>query len=126
MAKEYVRKISATWWTERPSWRIFMLREATSLFVGLYAALLICLMRAARDPASFHSFYEWLRSPGSVVLHVIILAMAVFHTVTWFVAAPKALRVFKGDTRVPDKVVVGAHYGAWIAASLVIAWLALG
>ena len=126
MSKDYIRPMPKSWWLTRPSWRWFMLREWTALFVAAYAVFLIFLVCAAKNTQSFAAFYEGLSSPWSILFHILVLLMATYHTYTWFAAAPKALRVYRGEERVPEVVVAGGHFAAWIVVSIVLAWSVLG
>ena len=51
-----------------------------------------------------------------------VLGIVVFHSVTWLSLAPQALVVKLGKRRVPDAIVLLAHYGAWLLASVVVVW----
>lgn len=126
MSKDYVRPISKTWYMERPTWRRFMVRELTSAFVAAYALFLLYAAYQAKSEASFSAFYECLKSPWSLVFHIPVFLMALYHTITWFAAAPKALRVYKGEDRVPEHIIAGAHFVGWIVVSAVVAWIVLG
>lgn len=131
MAKDWVRPMPKTWWLTRPTWRFFMLREFTSAFVAAYAVfLLVMVARAHGAPdggsAAWTAFVDSLSGTWSVIFHVAVLGMAILHTATWFIAAPKALRVYRGEEPVPEKLVVGAHFAAWFGVSLVLIWLVLG
>jgi fumarate reductase subunit C len=118
------------WWLTRRTWRLFMLREATCLFVGGYAVFLVVMLARAHASASAAStpwseFVASLSCPSSLVLHALVLGMACLHTATWFIAAPKALRVYRGEERVPERIVVGAHFAAWFLVSALVALLVL-
>src|ERR1051325_5416446 len=81
--KEYVRPVGANWWLLKRSYTLFMLRELTAVFVGGYAIFLVILLyRAGQGPEAFASFAEELKSPVSIALHLIALAMALYHTIT--------------------------------------------
>jgi fumarate reductase subunit C len=128
MAKPWVRPLPKTWWLSRPTWRRFMLREWTSAFVAAYAVFLLVLVSRADGPADgpgWTAFVDALSHPCALVFHALVLAMACVHTVTWFAAAPKALRVFRGEDRVPEALVAGAHFAAWAVVSLVVLVLVL-
>ena len=126
MSKDYVRPMPKNWWMTRRTWRWFMLREWTALPVAAYAIFLVFMAASAKDAESFAAFYEeTMKSPWSILFHLIVLAMATYHTITWFAAAPKALRVYKGEERVPEELIAGAHFAAWIGASIVIAIIVL-
>lgn len=117
---------SATWWLERPTWVLFMIRELTCVFVGGYAVFLLVLASRARDQETFTAFVGSLKSPLSIVLHLIALAMVVFHTVTWFNVTPQALPLWRGEERVSATLILAANYAAWVIVSVFVAWIALG
>ena len=51
--RPYVRKVERSWWLQHPRYVAYMIRELTSLFVGLYCALLaIGLIRLAQGHAA--------------------------------------------------------------------------
>ena len=124
--KEYVRPMPALWWLKRPAYLRFILREVASIFIAGYCLFLMVLMyRAGHDAGDFRKFYLSLFSPVSVVLHVLALLFALFHSVTFFNATPRAIVVFRGEERVPDSVIAGAHYVLWVAVSLILLFLAV-
>ena len=120
--KEYVRPMGANWWLQRPAYTQYMLREVTALFVGGYAVFLIVLVyRATQGPDAFATFVDGLKSPVSIALHLLTLLMALYHTVTWLNAAPKALVFWRGEERVPDETIIVGSYVVWIVISLLVA-----
>jgi fumarate reductase subunit C len=123
--KEYVRPIPATWWLSRPAYTKFMVRELTSAFLAGYAVFLVILVRDARDEAAFSGLFNALKSPVSIVLHLIVLAFALFHSITFFDLTPRVLRAHRGEERVPDRAIAGAHYAAWLVLSLILIAIAL-
>lgn len=120
------RPLGGGWVFTKKSWFLFFLREITCIFVGLFALLTILLVRAvAQGPEAYADFLLWLAKPWAVAFHLISLAFLVFHTVTWFVAAPKAMRPRVGGRLVPARAIVAGHYAAWFAVSVVLLWLLL-
>lgn len=122
----YRRPVSVWWWLE--SWRYakFVLRELTSLAVAYTAVLLLCQVQALRaGPEAFGQFRARMESPLFIVLNILALIMVLFHAVTWFNLAPKAMAIRFGGKRVPDWTIAGFNYAAWLTASAVVAWLAL-
>ena len=90
--RPYIRKVQRTWWLGHRRYVVYMLRELTSLFVGLYCAVLtVGLIRLAQGAAAWSAFLDALSSPASVALQLVCLAFAVFHSVTWFALTPKAM-----------------------------------
>ena len=122
----YVRTIpKVSWFLRHPRYVRYMAREATCLFIGAYTLLLVWGLRElSNGPAAWQAFLECLRSPASVVFHVLALGFASYHSITWFNLTPKALPLQMGESFVPDGVISGAHYAGWAVLSLVILFLA--
>jgi fumarate reductase subunit C len=120
--KELMRPMPLDWWVKKPAYTRFMIRDFTSVFIAAYCVfLLVLLYRAVHDDtAAFVSFYRRLQSPVSVVLQLIAFAFAVYHSITFFNLTPKVVVVTRGEERVPDRVIAGAHYVAWIVVSVVM------
>jgi ferredoxin len=55
----------------------------------------------------------------------VALALALYHTITWFNLAPRAMPVRLGGKRLPDWMVAAPNYVAWVTVSVVIAWFLL-
>jgi fumarate reductase subunit C len=119
--RPYVRQVERNWWLHRPRYVAYMIRELTSLFVGLYCALLaVGLVRLSQGHAAWDGFVAALTSPLGVVVQLVCLVFAVYHSVTWFALTPKAMPLMIRDEPVPGMVIVGAHYAAWAAVSIVV------
>lgn len=121
--KWYRRRMPIFWWLKKPAYVKFILRELTSLPVVYAVALLVLELEAlSRGAAAHDRFLEVLRHPALVMVHALVLLGLVFHTVTWLNLAPKALVLRLRDWRVPDRLVLAAHYLAWAAVSALLAW----
>lgn len=122
--KWYRRRMPIFWWLGHFAYVKFIVRELTSVAVA-YAALLLLAQFwiMARGADVYARFLDWLRSPWVLALHGLVLAGLVLHTITWLNLAPKALVVRVRGTRVPDRVIVAGHYGAWIITSALLAWM---
>ena len=124
--KWYRRRVSVWWWLQKGSYTWFVLRELTSVFVALGAVITLWLLRGlAQGPEAYARVLAWLRAPGFVALNVLALAFVLFHAVTWFHLAPKAMVLRLRGKRVPDAVVVGLNYLAWVVLSAAAAWAML-
>lgn len=124
--KELIRPIPATWWLQKKSYTLFMIRDVTSVFIAGYCVFLMVLMlRAYQSPNAFYDFFDALKSPLSVILHLIALAFAVYHSVTFFGLTPRVVVVFRGEEKLPESLIVGAHYAAWVVVSLIVLLIAL-
>lgn len=120
--RPYVRHVSAAaWWLAQPRYVRYMAREVSCVFIGAYTAVLtVGLFRLSEGAAAWAGFLEALRTPASIVFHLIALAFALYHTTTWFNVTPKAMPVRFGETRLPGAVVIGAHYAGWAVISALI------
>jgi fumarate reductase subunit C len=121
------RRMSTYWWLGSASYFAFILRELSSIFVAWFVLYLLMLIRAiGLGEARYQAFVVWSGRPTVLALNVLSLAFIVFHAITWFNLAPKAMVVRVGHTRVPGFLVAASNYGAWIVVSAVVIWLVLG
>jgi fumarate reductase subunit C len=122
--REYIRPMPATWWLHNRQLFMFMLRELSSVFVAGYAVFLIVLLfRFGQGREAFHEFFEALRSPASILLHLVALAFVVYHSVTSFNAAPVIMTVWRGEEKVEPALIVGGNYALWLILSVLV-WAA--
>jgi len=125
--RELVRPIPGNWWLRRRPYTVFMLRELSAGFIALYAILLFRLMHRAPDQVNFGLLVDELKGPTFIFLHLVVLGFALLNTITTFNLAPRVFKLYRGEEKVPESLIAGAHYAAWIVASivlLVIAWRA--
>lgn len=124
--KPFVREVpTTTWYLARRRDQIHMAQELTSLFIGNYALLLLCALRAIADgPAAYQAFVASLGSPLMLAMLWISFAVTLFHTVSWFGVTHKAMPVQIGESFLPPAVIVGGHYAAWVVMSLFILFIA--
>ena len=118
--KPFVREVpKVTWFFDHPRYMRYMARELTCLFIGAYTILLVVgLARLSQGREAYEAFLTALQAPGSIVFHGLALVFAVYHSATWFNLTPKALPVQIGEDFLPDWVIAGLHYAAWIAVSV--------
>lgn len=122
MARPFPRTVSKTWWLDRWPYRIFMLRELSAVFVAAYVVLLLVLVMKVHDGAvAFEDYLDVLQSPLLIAFHLVAFLFALLHTITWFQAVPKGLPLRRGEERVPPQLLIGASYGAWLVATVVVA-----
>jgi fumarate reductase subunit C len=121
------RRMSTYWWLESIPYLVFILRELSSIFVAWFVVYLLLLIRALGQGAvAYELFLVWSGSSLVLSLNVVSLFFIVFHAITWFNLAPKAMVVRVGSTRVPGFLIAASNYAAWALASIVVAWLLLG
>ena len=124
MRKPYWREISPTWYLSNWPYRWFMVREMTSVFIGAYLVFLVVwLFRLAAGAQSFEQMLVAMRRPLSIVFHAIVLAAALYHSITWFNLTPKVMPVHIGEERLPAPLVaIGMGYLPWVVLSALMVW----
>lgn len=123
--KPYVREMTSEWIFRHPRYLRYMTREFSCLFIGAWTLMLVWgLGQLAQGPAAWAAFLECLRSPASIVFHVVALAFATYHSITWFNLTPKALPLQVGEDFVPGAAISGAHFAGWAVLSGLVLYLA--
>jgi fumarate reductase subunit C len=119
--------MSTYWWLGKWSYFRFILREFSCMFVAWFVAYLLLAMNAiGQGPDSYARFMEWSARGSVLTTNIVAFVFIVFHAITFFEAAPQALVVHIGRRRVPGRLVMAGHYGAWLVVSVLIAWLLAG
>jgi fumarate reductase subunit C len=110
----------------RRSYLTFILREVSSVFIAWFVVFTLFQVRAVREGAgAYQEFLAWARHPAVLTANVIALFFVVFHAVTWFNLAPKALVLHLRGRRLPGHWVAASNYLAWGVVSALLAWLIL-
>ena len=123
----YHRPVSNTWWLKRKPYFLFMIRELTSVFVAGYCIfLLVFVYKLTQGADAYGNFMAALKSPISVVMHLITLVFVLYHTITWFNLTPKILVLYRGEDRIPQGLVAATFYAGWVVVSIIVTLLVLG
>ena len=94
--------------------------------MAYFVAITLWQIRALKQgPQSYAQFQEWLRTPLLVALNAVSFLFVLFHTITWFNLAPRAMPVRIGGKRIADPWIAAPNYVAWLAISVLVAWLLL-
>ena len=109
--KPYIREPSPDWWLKKTFYTKYMLRESTCIWITIYSLILSWgVFRLSQGEAAFNGWLDALQSPLSIILHLIILCFAVYHTTTWFSLVPRAADLwFKGE-KVEQKPIIISLY----------------
>ena len=123
--KPYVRPMQG-WWKRDPFFMRYMVREGTALAVIVYAVVLcVGLVRLAQGEAAWNGWLAALRSPGSVLLHAVLLVAMFVHAKSWFEIMPKTLPMtFVGGRRLKAATITRLGWAATLAASVAVFALA--
>jgi fumarate reductase subunit C len=117
--KPYRRPVTSEWITRHPRYVRYMAREFSCLFIGAWTLLMVYgLAQLAAGPESWAAFLALLKSPASIVFHVIALVFTLYHSYTWFLLTPKALPY------APDAVISGSHFAGWAVLTALVLYLA--
>jgi fumarate reductase subunit C len=115
------------WWKKNPYYIEYMVHEGTALFVIAYSIILtVGLIRLCQGEAAWNGYLEALKSPLSIIFHLVLLAAFVYHAFTWFklfkLTTPPV--VIQGKQVDPDLIIRGgwaAGIGAAVV-SFIIVW----
>ena len=119
--RPYVRSMNG-WWKRDSYFIRYMAREATAVFVAAYAVvLLVGLVRLGQGQAAYDGWLQVLKSPLSLLFHVVVLATFVYHTWSWFNIMPKTMPImFVGGKRVRPGAITGTGLAAAVVACLAV------
>jgi fumarate reductase subunit C len=122
--RTYVRPM-AGWWKRNPFFMRYMAREVTALFVAAYALVLLAgLARLSQGEAAFGQWLDGLRSPLSIAFHLLLLAIFVYHTYSWFTIMPKTMApVVVGGKRLSNAAITGMGLAASAVLSVALFFL---
>lgn len=122
----YRKRMPIFWWVHKSAHIKFITRELTSIFVALFAVELILLLHTlSRGPAAYGEFVLWLGNPVVLVFNGVFLLFTLYHSITWFNLAPRALVVHVAGRRLPGGLILAANYAGWILCTLAVTWLLL-
>jgi fumarate reductase subunit C len=108
------------WWKKNPFYVEYMIHESTALFVAAYAfTLLVGLVRLGQGEAAWNGWLEAMKSPLSLICHVVFLLAIMYHTYTWFKIMPITLPpIIVGGKKVGPGVITGSGLLAAVVASV--------
>ena len=122
----YRVRVSTYWWLGKWHYLKFVLRELSSIFVAYFVVITLLLIQSiSRGPEAYARFEERMRNPLMIALDSISFLFVLFHTVSWFNLAPRAMVVRLGGKRVPEILIAGSNYAAWLVISASVAWFIL-
>lgn len=119
--RPYLRAQAPRWWAHPPYLGYFM-RELTGVGIALYAAILfvglVCLWRG---PDAFAAYQRALASPISLLVHLLLLVVMLYHVVTWFQILPKTMpKLILSGRVVPQARISAVTLAIALGCSLVL------
>jgi fumarate reductase subunit C len=115
----YQRKMTNDWWLKNIFYSKYMIREGSSILITLYSLILAWgILRLSQGEAAFNAWLSALQHPVSILLHLLIFLIAMYHTITWFSLAPKAVGLYIKGKPIDSKLIVSGHYIAFAVVTL--------
>ena len=123
--KPYVRSMDG-WWRKNPYFMRYMVREASAVFLAVYAViLLVGVFRLSQGEAAYGAWLAALTSPLAIVFHWVALLAVCYHSYTWWKVMPKTLPMLHvGGRRIPEIALSAAGWVATLGVSVVVYALA--
>ena len=127
LRRGYVRPMQG-WWRRDPFFVRYMIREVTAVAVLVYAIILMVgVVRLSQGEAAFNGWLAALKTPGSILLHLVLLASMVVHAKSWFDIMPKTMPLlFMGGHRVEGSTITRTGYVVTILATVLALALVWG
>ena len=127
LRRGYVRPMQG-WWRRDPFFVKYMIREVTAVAVLVYAIILMVgVVRLSQGADAFNGWLAALKTPGSILLHLVLLASMVVHAKSWFDIMPKTMPLlFMGGHRVEGSTITRTGYIVTIVATVLVLALVWG
>ena len=118
---QYIRPHARfSWWTSQGRYFRYMMRELSSLFIGVFSLVMVWgLYQFSQGEAAFTAWTGNLWNNGLIV-SLIALVFAIYHSYTWFVVTPKAMPLKMSGKRISAGAIIGAHMVLWLFASVFV------
>ncbi len=119
--RPYVRPM-AGWYRRDPFFIEYMAHEGTAVFVWLFALeMLAGLWALAAGEAAWAGFTAWLASLPGLAVNALILAMLLYHGVSWFLIMPRTLPPVRvGGRKVPGSTICAVGLAVMLVASVAV------
>jgi fumarate reductase subunit C len=125
--KPYVRPMDG-WWLRNPFFMRYMAREASAVFLAIYAVILLAgVFRLSQGAAAYDAWLAALTNPLAIVFHGVALLAVAYHAYTWWKVMPKTMPMLHvGGRRIPEITLSAVGWAATLAASLIVYALVRG
>jgi fumarate reductase subunit C len=124
--KAYRPEMRAYWYFDRWPYLKFMLREASSVFVGWFAVVMLLQLNALiSGPAAYSNFQRWMATPAVFIVNILAFVFVCFHAITWFMLVPRVMTRAVLRKSTPELLSAAPNFGIWLVASVIVALFAL-
>ena len=122
--KKYVRPMTATWWQKLPFYKMYMVREATSIPTVWFSLVLFYGVITLGRGTFATDFVSFVQNPIVIVFNLISLAAILYHAATLFEMTPQAMPIMVKGQFLPINFVKKVFWGITGVISLVVLVLA--
>lgn len=112
--KTFRQPMASTWWLRRPSYFLYMLREATVIFMAAWLVWFLYLVWELKN----NDFESLDGNWAFFAFSVVCLFMTLYHAITFLNLSGLILRVPIGDRHAPAIAVKGLAFGGLLFVSL--------
>jgi succinate dehydrogenase subunit C len=117
------------WWAHKP-YLAYTLRELSGVAVAIYGAILLAgLICLWRGPEAYATYRRLLGSDVAFVVHLVLLAVVLWHVMTWFQILPKTMpKLILHGQQVPQRLMtmIALLVAVACSAGLLIVVVAIG
>jgi fumarate reductase subunit C len=118
--------MSPYWYFDRWPYLKFILRESSSFFIAYFAVVILAQIGAvAAGPSAYADFQAWMGTPLILIVNLVAFVFVLLHALTWFALVPRVMVRQVTGKAMPDMMAAVPNYGVWLAASLIVALIAL-
>ncbi|MCQ1858094.1 fumarate reductase subunit FrdC [Haemophilus sputorum] len=122
--KAYVREMKANWWQKLPFYKMYMVREATSIPTVWFSLVLFYGVITLGRGTFATDFVSFVQNPIVIVFNLISLAAILYHAATLFEMTPQAMPIMVKGQFLPINFVKKVFWGITGVISLVVLVLA--
>ncbi len=125
--KPYVRSMNG-WWRKNPYFMRYMFREASAVFLAVYAViLLVGVFRLSQGEGAYNAWLAVLTNPLAIVFHLIALLAVSYHAYTWWKVMPKTMPMLRiSGKRISEIALSTGGWAATVVVSLIVFALVRG
>ncbi|MDO4626286.1 MAG: fumarate reductase subunit FrdC [Pasteurellaceae bacterium] len=115
--KRYVREITPSWWKKLDFYKLYILREGTSVpTLWFCLELLYALTCLGSVDQIKQDLIPFLQNPVVIIFNLITLAAMILNTVTYYFMTPKVLNIVVKNERLNPNIIT---IGLWVATAIV-------
>jgi len=114
-------QMPSNWWTRKRSYRLFMVRELSAVFIAVYLLGYIGRLAAVvRGEAAYYTYMEHVGGFFGVIWNLLAVAAVSYHAWTWFQTSAMVAPPRIAGRKVDPGFVVRANLALWAGVSLVL------